>query len=93
MQMDVRLIQTKQASICKPYFMDQIQKDGSFIRTSQNDKLGYLVMVLVRSVIIWHSAAQSLAQAVTIAVRYGCVRHQSELRPGSVSLIGFLHLF
>jgi hypothetical protein len=64
----------------------QVLKDGTFVRTAQSDKLSYLVMSSVRANIVWSDAAQPLAQAVTIAIRYSCVRHQSELQPGLVAL-------
>lgn len=59
----------------------QVLKDGSFVRTAQNNKLGYLVMSDIRSGIVWFESAQALARAVTIAIRYSCIRRQSELQP------------
>lgn len=38
-------------------------------------------MMFVRVVIV-QDAAQYLRKAVTIAVRYSAVRHQSEIKPG-----------
>lgn len=61
----------------------QVLKDGTFVKSAGHDKLMYIVMLKVRSHIVFGIAARGLAQAVTIAVRYSCVRHQSELKPGS----------
>lgn len=41
-------------------------------------------MVFIRSMIVGESA-RTLAKSCTIAIRYSAVRHQSELRPGSVN--------
>eukprot|EP00918_Siedleckia_nematoides_P051310 GHVU01112285.1.p1 GENE.GHVU01112285.1~~GHVU01112285.1.p1 ORF type:complete len:660 (+),score=64.25 GHVU01112285.1:69-2048(+) len=59
----------------------QVEPDGTFVK-AKHDKLGYGTMVFVRSMITWGISAMSLAQCTTIAVRYSCVRRQSELRPG-----------
>ena len=45
-------------------------------------KLNYGTMVFVRAMIVLDPAARGLAQATTIAIRYSCVRRQSELKPG-----------
>ena len=39
---------------------------------------------MIRAGVVGGVAAEGLAQAVTIAIRYSCVRHQSELKPGCV---------
>lgn len=44
-------------------------------------------MVFVRSMIVSSVAAEGLAQACVIALRYSAVRRQSELKPGSVHAI------
>ena len=41
-------------------------------------------MVMVRAALVSLVAADGLAQSVTIAIRYSCIRHQSELKPGYV---------
>jgi len=48
-------------------------------------KLNYGPMVRARSVIVLDQGARGLAQAVTIAIRYSCVRRQSEFKPGYCS--------
>ncbi|XP_013188651.1 probable peroxisomal acyl-coenzyme A oxidase 1 [Amyelois transitella] len=57
----------------------QVLKDGTFVK-SQNDKLTYGTMVMVRVTIV-RDAAYCLASASTIAVRYAAVRHQSQPKP------------
>ena len=42
-------------------------------------------MVFIRAMVVQDVAGRGLAQAVTIAVRYSCVRRQSELKPGYVT--------
>lgn len=59
----------------------RVEPDGSYIK-AKNDKLTYGTMVFVRSVLIRDVAALSLAQCATIAIRYSCVRRQSEMKPG-----------
>jgi len=60
----------------------QVLRDGTFVKTAQHDQLTYESMVFVRSMIVFADAARGLAQAVTIAIRYSCVRRQSQLKPG-----------
>lgn len=59
----------------------QVSEDGTYVKP-KNSKLSYETMVFVRVVIVQDMAAQ-LRKAVTIATRYSCVRHQSELKPGA----------
>ena len=61
----------------------QVMADGTYV-TAAHDKLAYGTMVFVRAMIVWDVCARALAQASTIAIRYSCVRHQSEIKPGSV---------
>ncbi|CAK1544438.1 unnamed protein product [Leptosia nina] len=56
----------------------QVSKDGKFT-SSANPKLAYGTMVMVRVTIV-NSAATYLSRAVTIAIRYSAVRHQSKLK-------------
>ena len=56
--------------------------DGRFIKKSKHEKLLYGSMLATRVFIVADPSGRGLAQAVTIAVRYSCVRHQSELQPG-----------
>lgn len=58
----------------------QVLEDGTYVKP-KSTKLGYATMVYVR-VFIVQDMAQLLRKAVTIATRYSCVRHQSELKPG-----------
>eukprot|EP00058_Branchiostoma_floridae_P003164 XP_002588652.1 hypothetical protein BRAFLDRAFT_61617 [Branchiostoma floridae] len=58
----------------------QVLPDGTYVKPA-NSKLAYGTMMLVRSYIV-SDAAQSLCRACTIAVRYSCVRRQSEMKPG-----------
>ena len=51
---------------------------------SSNSKLTYGAMVYTRAGIVGGLAGKGLAKAVTIAIRYSCVRRQSELKPGFV---------
>lgn len=60
----------------------QVLCDGTYVKNTTAVKLNYGAMVFVRAMIVWDQAARGLAQAVTIAVRYSCVRRQSELKPG-----------
>ena len=53
----------------------------------QSKKLVYGGMMTLRAYIPLGSASQ-LAKAVTIAIRYSCVRHQSELQPGYIQVLG-----
>ena len=45
-------------------------------------KVGYTSMMYVRSMMIYGHSIY-LAQAVTIAIRYSCVRRQGQIRPGA----------
>ncbi|XP_046436827.1 probable peroxisomal acyl-coenzyme A oxidase 1 [Daphnia pulex] len=58
----------------------QVLEDGTYVKPAST-KLGYGAMVFVRVLVIRDVAVQ-LRKAVTIATRYSCVRHQSELKPG-----------
>ncbi|XP_026319517.1 probable peroxisomal acyl-coenzyme A oxidase 1 [Hyposmocoma kahamanoa] len=57
----------------------QVLKDGTMVK-STNDKLTYGTMVFVRVSIV-NDVSFEIARAVTIAVRYAAVRHQSQLKP------------
>lgn len=59
----------------------QVSKDGSYIRP-KSEKLAYGSMIFIRAMVVLDQAARGLAQACTIAVRYSCVRRQSEFKPG-----------
>ena len=56
--------------------------DGTYVKTAKSDKLGYGTMVFIRAMVVLDQAARGLAQASTIAIRYSCIRRQSELKPG-----------
>ncbi|XP_065568107.1 acyl-coenzyme A oxidase 1-like isoform X10 [Artemia franciscana] len=58
----------------------QVLPDGTYVKPAHS-KLSYGTMVFVRVVIV-SDACQQLMKAATIAVRYSCVRKQSELIPG-----------
>ncbi|CAG4986341.1 unnamed protein product [Parnassius apollo] len=58
----------------------QVLKDGTYVK-AKNNKLTYGTMVYIR-VTILTDVAYELSKAVTIAVRYAAVRHQSQLKPG-----------
>jgi len=61
----------------------KVEKDGRFVKSPSSDsKLTYGAMVYTRAGIVGGLAGKCLAKAVTIAVRYSCVRRQSELKPG-----------
>lgn len=59
-----------------------MEPDGTYLKPP-SAKLTYGTMVFVRSMIVRESA-RALSKACTIAIRYSAVRHQSEMRPGSV---------
>lgn len=59
----------------------QVLEDGTYVK-SVNDKLSYATMVFVR-VLVVQEMTRIAAKACTIATRYSCVRHQSELKPGA----------
>lgn len=58
----------------------QVSPDGLFTR-SRDRRLGYGTMMFTRA-IITTGVARRLAAAVTIAVRYSCVRRQSSIEKG-----------
>jgi acyl-CoA oxidase len=60
----------------------QVLPNGQYVKPAKNDKLGYGTMVFIRAMVVLDQGARGLAQAVTIATRYSCVRRQSELKPG-----------
>lgn len=60
----------------------QVEPDGTYVKPPST-KLTYGTMVFIRSMIVADSA-RALAKSSTIAIRYSAVRHQSEIRPGSV---------
>ncbi|ELT92563.1 hypothetical protein CAPTEDRAFT_167362 [Capitella teleta] len=59
-----------------------VEPDGTYVRIAKNEKAAYSTMIFVRAMIVLEVATRGLAQACTIAVRYSCVRRQSELVPG-----------
>jgi len=65
---------------------DQVLRDGTYVKNTTAEKMSYGTMVFIRAMVVWTQAAQGLAQATTIAIRYSCVRRQSELKPGYCSL-------
>jgi len=69
---------------------DQVLRDGSYVRNTTAEKLGYGTMVFIRAMVVWDQAARGLAQATTIAIRYSCIRRQSELTPGYCEVL-FCH--
>lgn len=60
-----------------------MEPDGLYVKPP-SAKLTYGTMVFIRSMIVGESA-RALAKSCTIAIRYSAVRHQSEIRPGSVN--------
>ncbi|XP_078619508.1 peroxisomal acyl-coenzyme A oxidase 1-like [Branchiostoma floridae x Branchiostoma japonicum] len=58
----------------------RVEADGTYVQPPSS-KLAYSNMVYLRGTFVM-SAAQALASATTIAVRYSCVRRQSEMKPG-----------
>jgi len=60
----------------------EVTKDGKYIKKAGSEKLMYGAMLYTRVYIVSNPATRYLAEAVTIATRYSCVRHQSELKPG-----------
>lgn len=67
-------IMSKVSSFYKGFFL----QDGTYVK-GMNEKLTYGTMVLVRVSIV-SDAANVIARAATIAVRYSAVRHQSQLK-------------
>lgn len=64
------------------YSPHQVEADGTYVKPP-SAKLTYGTMVFIRSMIVGE-AGRALAKSCTIAIRYSSVRHQSEIRPGSV---------
>ncbi|ESN97746.1 hypothetical protein HELRODRAFT_114129 [Helobdella robusta] len=60
----------------------KVTRDGTYQKEKKLEKLKYGSMVFVRAMLVFNQAGQGLAQAVTIAARYSCVRRQSEYAPG-----------
>jgi len=60
----------------------QVLSDGTYVKNTTIEKLKYGPMLFIRSMIVLDQSAHGLAQATTIAIRYSCVRRQSELKPG-----------
>lgn len=62
----------------------QVHEDGTYTTTitKKSSKLAYGSMVFIRAMLVYAGASRLLAQAVTIATRYSCIRHQSEYEPG-----------
>eukprot|EP00211_Chloroparvula_japonica_P003585 CAMPEP_0119121714 /NCGR_PEP_ID=MMETSP1310-20130426/2214_1 /TAXON_ID=464262 /ORGANISM="Genus nov. species nov., Strain RCC2339" /LENGTH=720 /DNA_ID=CAMNT_0007111291 /DNA_START=106 /DNA_END=2268 /DNA_ORIENTATION=+ len=59
----------------------QVTPEGKYVRNPKsNSKIAYATMLSIRSGMV-ASAGYRLAQAVTIAVRYACVRHQGFADP------------
>lgn len=58
---------------------NKVLKDGTYVK-SPSSKLTYGTMMFVRVVIVQDMGIY-LRKAVTIAIRYSAVRHQSELKP------------
>ena len=56
--------------------------DGSYVNKAKAGKAAYGTMVLTRLGIVISSAVPSMTKAITIAIRYSCVRRQSEIVPG-----------
>lgn len=61
----------------------QVLKDGTYMKP-KSDKHAYGPMIFVRAMIVLDQAARGIAQAATIAIRYSCIRRQSELKPGDL---------
>ena len=60
----------------------QVAPDGKYTPAA-NDKVMYSGMLGIRASLPTE-AARGIAKACTIAIRYSCVRRQSELEPGYV---------
>ncbi|XP_066266325.1 peroxisomal acyl-coenzyme A oxidase 1-like [Branchiostoma lanceolatum] len=58
----------------------RVEPDGTYVQPPSS-KLAYSNMVYLRGTFV-QGAASTLATAATIAVRYSCVRRQSEMKPG-----------
>ena len=60
----------------------KVTSKGEYIKPPpSNTKASYATMIFVRSALV-EDAARALAKAVTISVRYCCVRRQSAVQPG-----------
>ncbi|CAI4227377.1 unnamed protein product [Auanema sp. JU1783] len=59
----------------------KVEVDGTYVKPA-NAKIGYTTMVYMRSEVVNHASIHLMA-ALTIAVRYGCVRRQGEITPGA----------
>jgi len=68
-------------------FVNKVLKDGTYVKTAMSKKLSYGAMIFIRAMVVLDQAARGLAEATTIAIRYSCVRHQSELKPGWVIVL------
>jgi len=75
------------------YDCEQVLRDGTYLKNTTAEKLNYGTMVFIRAMVVLDQAARGLAQATTIAVRYSCVRRQSELKPGSWSRLCLLNFY
>lgn len=53
----------------------EVTVDGKYIKRSKEDKIQYTTMLSIRTALVI-TAGYKLAQGVTIASRYSCVRHQ-----------------
>jgi acyl-CoA oxidase len=60
----------------------QVLRDGTYVKNTKSEKLAYGSMIFIRAMVVLDQAAKGLAEAATIAIRYSCVRRQSELKPG-----------
>ncbi|KAF5284747.1 hypothetical protein FQA39_LY04472 [Lamprigera yunnana] len=58
---------------------NKVLKDGTYVK-SPNSKLTYGTMMFVRVVLV-QDAADYLKKAVITAIRYSCVRRQSQIKP------------
>ncbi|XP_035658832.1 peroxisomal acyl-coenzyme A oxidase 1-like isoform X2 [Branchiostoma floridae] len=58
----------------------KVAPDGTYVKPPSS-KLAYGTMVFVRATIV-NDSAMALSIATTIAIRYSCVRRQSEMKPG-----------
>ena len=83
--MIVLYIVNEGASVQRCVYFSQVEPDGTYVKIAKNEKMTYGTMIFVRAMIVLDVAARGLAQACTIAVRYSCVRRQSELKPGYVT--------
>jgi len=65
----------------------QVLRDGTYVKNTTVERLNYGTMLFMRAMIVLDPAARGLAQATTIAIRYSCVRRQSQLNPRYCSLL------